>query len=103
MRYGVASIGPIGFDEKGTSSYSLNFRERRMPKPNEVERMKQRLLTMALFSAPFMLSSAAQAQLDAGTLEKGDVAYNKKDYSPFVDRHVPATVFWGDTHVHSSI
>lgn len=46
--------------------------------------------------------STTVAQLDAGTLEEKDVAYNKPDYSPFVDRHVPNRVYWGDTHLHTS-
>jgi hypothetical protein len=55
----------------------------------------------ALLSA-LLFSTVAQAQLDAGTLEQDDVAHNKQDYSPFVDRHVPDRVLWGDTHLHSS-
>jgi len=38
----------------------------------------------------------------ACSLELEDVTYNKTDYSPFVDRHVPDRVLWGDTHLHSS-
>jgi hypothetical protein len=64
--------------------------------------MNLNLFSLAMLSMPLILSTAAQAQTDAGTLEKDDVAYNKTDYSPFVDRHTPDTVFWGDTHVHSS-
>jgi hypothetical protein len=30
------------------------------------------------------------------------VAHNAPDYSPFVDRHVPDRVLWGDTHLHTS-
>ena len=51
---------------------------------------------------PLLFSSAALAQTDAGTLEVEDVAHNKVDYSPFVDRHVPDRVLWGDTHLHTS-
>lgn len=64
--------------------------------------MKNRLATLAMLSIALMPFVTAQAQLDAGTLEKDDVAYDKTDYSPFVDRHVPDTVLWGDTHLHSS-
>ena len=46
--------------------------------------------------------SDALAQTDAGTLRQEDVAYDKPDYSPFVDRHVSDRVFWGDTHLHTS-
>ena len=36
------------------------------------------------------------------TVQKDDAAYNKPDYSPFVDQHYPNRVFWGDTHLHTS-
>jgi hypothetical protein len=49
-----------------------------------------------------LFSGVAQAQMDAGTLEKKDVVYNAPDYSPFIDRHVPDKVLWGDTHLHTS-
>jgi hypothetical protein len=49
-----------------------------------------------------VVASSAIAQTDAGTLQKEDVAHNKQDYSPFVDRHVPDRVLWGDTHLHTS-
>ena len=64
--------------------------------------MKYPVITLATFSLSLMISTVVQAQMDAGTLEKDDVAYDKTDYSPFVDRHVPDRVLWGDTHVHSS-
>ena len=47
-------------------------------------------------------STSARAQQDAGTLRQEDAAYDAPDYSPFVDRHVPDRVFWGDTHLHTS-
>ena len=56
----------------------------------------------AVLSLTLMFSIEAWAQLDAGTLEEDDVAHNKPDYSPFVDRHVPDRVLWGDTHLHTS-
>ena len=49
-----------------------------------------------------LLPGLAQAQTDAGTLDKEKVAHNAPDYSPFVDRHVPDRVLWGDTHLHTS-
>ena len=64
--------------------------------------MNYRLTVSLILGMPLMLSTMAHAQTDAGTLDPEDVAYDKADYSPFVDRHVPDTVFWGDTHVHSS-
>ncbi len=47
------------------------------------------------------VGSVAQ-MLDGGTLEPEDVAVDKPDYSPFVDRHMPDRVLWGDTHMHTS-
>ena len=64
--------------------------------------MRHHFGTSVLISLALAWSCAAEAQLDAGTLEKDEVAHNQEDYSPFVDRHVPDKVLWGDTHVHSS-
>jgi len=55
-----------------------------------------------VFVVALAISTVANAQTDAGTLALEDVAHDKADYSPFVDRHVPDRVFWGDTHLHSS-
>ena len=55
-----------------------------------------------LTAALMLLSIPANAQMDAGTLQEKDVAHNAPDYSPFVDRHVPDRVLWGDTHLHTS-
>jgi hypothetical protein len=68
--------------------------------------MKKTLILKAiLFAVLFGFSITLQAQknaTDAGTLMKEDIAYDKPDYSPYVDRHVPDKVLWGDTHLHSS-
>ncbi|MGF1561965.1 MAG: DUF3604 domain-containing protein [Geminicoccaceae bacterium] len=66
--------------------------------------MFRNLLTTTAFVvlATPVLAQSNDGTTDAGTLNPDDVAYDKSDYSPFVDRHVPDTVFWGDTHVHSS-
>lgn len=50
-----------------------------------------------------LLSAGVQAQMDAGTLDVENVAHNEPDYSPFVDRHVPDRVLWGDTHLHTKL
>ena len=58
-----------------------------------------------LFAVLFGFSMSMRAQntaTDAGTLTEEDIAYDKPDYSPFVDRHVPDKILWGDTHLHSS-
>ena len=60
------------------------------------------ILGTQLLSMALLVSFQAQAQMDAGTLRKEDVAHDKKDYSPFVDQHTPDRVLWGDTHLHSS-
>ena len=60
--------------------------------------MKRVILACAVVLA----AMPALAQTDAGTLQKEDVAFNEPDYSPFVDRHVPDRVLWGDTHLHTS-
>jgi len=52
---------------------------------------------LVLFFA-FSLTAIAQEF----TVDKDDAAYNKPDYSPFVDQHHPDRVFWGDTHLHTS-
>jgi hypothetical protein len=36
------------------------------------------------------------------TVDKGNVAGDRPDYSPYVDRNIPDRVFWGDTHHHTS-
>jgi hypothetical protein len=36
------------------------------------------------------------------TVQEKDAAFDKPDYSPFVDQNYPDRVFWGDTHVHTS-
>jgi len=40
---------------------------------------------------------------EAGTLDVENVAHNAPDYSPFIDRHVPDRVLWGDTHLHTKL
>jgi hypothetical protein len=53
---------------------------------------------MALITA--LMSSTALAQ--EFTIDKNNAVYNKPNYSPFVDQHLPNRVFWGDTHHHTS-
>ena len=50
-----------------------------------------------------LLPVGVWAQMDAGTLDIKDVAHNEPDYSPFVDRHVPDRVYWGDNHLHTKL
>jgi len=46
------------------------------------------------------LSSLAIAQ--EFTVERKDAASKEPEYSPFVDRHYPTRVLWGDTHLHTA-
>lgn len=62
--------------------------------------LKIKIMMMAL--PALTLATAALAQTDAGTLEEKNVAHDMADFSPYVDRHLPNDVFWGDTHLHSS-
>ena len=64
--------------------------------------MKRMLIALLLTALPLLSSSDLRAQTDAGTLQMEDVAHDEPDYSPFVDRHVPDQVLWGDTHLHTS-
>ncbi len=65
--------------------------------------MKTLIRALLVVIPALSISAGAQAQLlDAGTLEQKDVAHDAPDYSPFVDRHVPDRVLWGDTHLHTS-
>ena len=65
-------------------------------------RLMQPNLAIIAIPALLICPLAAHAQLDAGTLTPENVARDTPDYSPFVDRHAPNRVLWGDTHLHSS-
>ena len=66
-----------------------------------------RLSIQALLSAPLVLLIAAAPALaqDAGapSVEVLKGLYPGKAYSPYADRHFPNNVYWGDTHVHTSL
>ena len=36
------------------------------------------------------------------TVHEDEVVSDQPDFSPFVDRHYPQRVYWGDTHLHTS-
>jgi hypothetical protein len=55
-----------------------------------------------VITSPSFANTSQKGLTDAGTLTQEDVAHNAPDYSPFVDRHVPDKVLWGDTHLHTS-
>ena len=60
--------------------------------------------THVVFSILSCISLSASAQIYGG--HAGDPAHStlgQKEYSPYLDIGYPQRVFWGDTHVHTSI
>jgi hypothetical protein len=47
-----------------------------------------------------MMSPALMAQ--EFTIQAGETISNQPDFSPYVDQHYPARVYWGDTHLHTA-
>lgn len=67
--------------------------------------MKHRLLvilTAALISTS-ALATDLEISTDGGTLTQSEVTASKPDYSPFLNRSASDRVFWGDTHLHTSL
>jgi hypothetical protein len=62
-----------------------------------------KLVLVVVAITALTLPGVAFAQTEAGTLDVKNVAHNAPDYSPFVDRHVPDRVLWGDTHLHTKL
>ena len=62
--------------------------------------MKRMIVAVSSALALVLVTMPALAQ--EFTLHKEDVVGDKPDYSPFVDRHYPQRVYWGDTHLHTS-
>ncbi len=65
------------------------------------------LVAAVLSTALASLGSTTEppAAGDAGALSKETVAplLKKRGYSPYAGRHFPTRVYWGDTHLHTSI
>ena len=59
--------------------------------------MKRWLPTAALIA---LMGSAASGQ--DFTVQENDTIAAEDDFSPFVDRHYPDRVYWGDTHLHTA-
>jgi len=58
--------------------------------------------TFFWFSVMFVCGITASAMAKDVSITPEDVQGGKPSYSPFVDKHYPNRVFWGDTHVHTS-
>ncbi len=59
--------------------------------------MKRWLPTAALIA---LMGSAASGQ--DFTVQENETIAAEDDFSPFVDRHYPDRVYWGDTHLHTA-
>jgi hypothetical protein len=70
--------------------------------------VKQNLIVAALVCAFLALSAFAAGQevrTDAGTVDRAEGAqvFKKPGYSPYAGRDFPTRVFFGDTHLHTSV
>jgi len=71
--------------------------------------MKLRHLVQSVCAAGLLVGIAipaiAQVRSDAGTPDRDTAAqiFKKPPYSPYAGRSFPTRVFWGDTHLHTSI
>ena len=69
--------------------------------------MKQIQKIMLFFAAFMMATSLALAQaMDAGSPTPDSLVrglYPGKGYSPYAERSFPNNVYWGDTHLHTSL
>ena len=49
------------------------------------------------------LGSATFAQEPPPEVASLENAFKEDSFSPYANRHFPSQVFWGDTHLHTSI
>ena len=49
-----------------------------------------------------LLSHVATAQ-DFGGVEETSKIFKKESYSPYANRNFPKQVYWGDTHLHTTL
>ncbi len=61
--------------------------------------MNQRLMIVTVFWGLLIQVVLGQEF----TLDRDQVVEQPEPYSPYVDRHFPQQVFFGDTHFHSSL
>ena len=59
------------------------------------------LLRLAVTAAAFTLCSALAAQ-DFGGKRDGDL-FERPSFSPYAGRNFPTQVYWGDTHLHTTL
>ena len=67
-------------------------------------KMKESILILTLtVLAVFGTGSTLQAQGTDAYMEREDMKPSKKQYSPYANRGYPTRVFFGDTHLHTSL
>ncbi len=74
-------------------NHSVNMPERKM---------WERTMHHLLMASAIAVLGATTALAQEFTVQEKDAAFDKTDYSPFVDQNYPDRVFWGDTHLHTS-
>jgi len=52
---------------------------------------------------PLIVPSVAGQELSDLNKKTAEEVLPKKPYSPYIDRGYPTRVYWGDTHLHTSI
>ena len=60
----------------------------------------KKMANTSLFLVLVILASTVSAQ--EYTVQGDEVASDQPDFSPYVDRHYPLRVYWGDTHLHTA-
>ena len=63
---------------------------------------RRRFQTPLVAGSLMILAVAQPGFSQEFTVDKDTAAHNQPDYSPFVDRHYPTHVLWGDTHLHTA-
>ncbi len=63
-------------------------------------RLAAAVMAAAIVTVPDSTALAQEPPPEAASLEK---AYEEDRFSPYANRNFPSRVFWGDTHLHTSI
>ena len=61
--------------------------------------MKKMTNTFIFFVLSILVSTVSAQEF---SVHEDEVASDTPDFSPFVDRHYPQRVYWGDTHLHTA-